>query len=118
MICSASRRLPGDGFTGWIDDHPHQGHRHHPAAGPQPVHRGLPQPSLFDRLPTRPFGDEPYCAGIIRNPSIAALGAAAVLGGDAKSNFIAINRGSVMTSGIDVQLGYRLPTDFPRKNRR
>ena len=57
-------------------------------------------------------GTNPYCAGIIRNPNIAALGAAAVLGGDANSNFIAINRGSVMTSGIDVQLGYRLPTDF------
>lgn len=36
----------------------------------------------------------------------------ASLGGDADGYFQAVNQGSVKTSGIDFQLGYRLPTPF------
>jgi outer membrane receptor protein involved in Fe transport len=34
------------------------------------------------------------------------------LGGDADSNFTAINGGRIETSGLDFQLNYRLPTEF------
>ena len=36
----------------------------------------------------------------------------ASLGGDANSNFTALNVGRIKTSGLDFQLGYNLPTDF------
>jgi iron complex outermembrane recepter protein len=60
--------------------------------------------------------DNDYCQGIFRSPNIFALGANPNLGGDANSNFVAVNRGSVQTSGIDFQLGYRLPTEFVQAN--
>lgn len=55
----------------------------------------------------------PYCAGLARNGgNITGIYLPAVLGGDANGYFQAVNQGSVKTSGIDVQLGYRLPTPF------
>lgn len=56
----------------------------------------------------------PYCAGIARSGNnITGIYLPASLGGDpATGYFQAINQGSVKTSGIDVQLGYRLPTSF------
>jgi iron complex outermembrane receptor protein len=56
----------------------------------------------------------PYCAGIARSGNnITGIYLPASLGGDpATGYFQAINQGSVKTSGIDVQLGYRLPTEF------
>lgn len=56
----------------------------------------------------------PYCAGLFRsNNNIAAIFLPPELGGDpATGYFQAVNQGSVKTSGIDVQLGYRLPTPF------
>lgn len=58
--------------------------------------------------------DSPYCAGIARSGNnIAAIFLPEELGGDpATGYFQAINQGSVKTSGIDFQLGYRLPTEF------
>jgi iron complex outermembrane recepter protein len=59
----------------------------------------------------------PYCAGISRSGgNINAIYLPASLGGDASGYFQAINQGSVKTSGIDVQLGYRLPTEFVSEN--
>lgn len=57
--------------------------------------------------------NSPYCAGTIARAgnNIAALYLPVALGGDG-SYFQAVNQGSVKTSGIDVQLGYRLPTPF------
>lgn len=56
----------------------------------------------------------PYCQGIFRSGNnITGIFLPASLGGDpATGYFQAINQGSVKTSGIDVQLGYRLPTPF------
>ncbi len=56
----------------------------------------------------------PYCEGLFRsNNNIAAIFLPEELGGDpATGYFQAVNQGSVKTSGIDVQLGYRLPTPF------
>lgn len=56
----------------------------------------------------------PYCEGLFRSGNnIAAIFLPPSLGGDpATGYFQAINQGSVKTSGIDVQLGYRLPTPF------
>ncbi len=55
----------------------------------------------------------PYCAGLARNGgNITGIYLPASLGGDASGYFQAVNQGSVKTSGVDVQLGYRLPTPF------
>lgn len=54
----------------------------------------------------------PYCQGIRRVPDISYISLPASLGGDANGYFQAINRGTIKTSGIDFQLGYRLPTEF------
>jgi outer membrane receptor protein involved in Fe transport len=55
----------------------------------------------------------PFCAGLARNGgNITGIYLPASLGGDANGYFQAINQGSVKTSGIDFQLGYRLPTEF------
>lgn len=55
----------------------------------------------------------PYCAGLARSgDNITGIYLPASLGGDANGYFQAVNQGSVKTSGIDVQLGYRLPTPF------
>lgn len=55
----------------------------------------------------------PYCAGLGRaGNNITGIYLPASLGGDASGYFQAVNQGSVKTSGIDVQMGYRLPTAF------
>lgn len=55
----------------------------------------------------------PYCRGLNRSGgNITAIYLPASLGGDANGYFQGINLGSIKTSGIDVQLGYRLPTSF------
>ena len=56
----------------------------------------------------------PYCTGLFRsNNNIAAVFLPEELGGDpATGYFQNVNQGSVKTSGVDVQLGYRLPTPF------
>jgi iron complex outermembrane receptor protein len=57
--------------------------------------------------------NSPYCGSLARSGNnIAALYLPASLGGDADGYFRATNQGTVKTSGIDVQLGYRLPTEF------
>ncbi len=57
--------------------------------------------------------NSPYCAAIGRSGNnITGLYLPASLGGDADGYFQSVNQGSVKTSGIDVQLGYRLPTPF------
>lgn len=68
----------------------------------------------YNDLNTSLNSTSPYCAGLFRqNNNIAAIFLPAALGGDpATGYFQAINQGSVKTSGIDVQLGYRLPTEF------
>jgi iron complex outermembrane recepter protein len=54
-----------------------------------------------------------YCGSVIRSGgNISFLAASPELGGDSTSNFIAVNRGSLKTSGIDLQLDYALPTEF------
>ena len=58
--------------------------------------------------------DSDYCGGIFRSGgNIAAIFLPEALGGDpATGYFQNVNQGSVKTSGIDFQLGYRLPTTF------
>jgi len=52
-----------------------------------------------------------YCDGTFaRTPDIAQVVIPEELGGDG-SYFLAINQGKIKTSGVDVQLGYSLPTD-------
>lgn len=54
-----------------------------------------------------------YCSGVVRSGSnFSFVAVPAALGGDANSNFQLVNQGRIKTSGIDFQLGYRLPTDF------
>ena len=55
-----------------------------------------------------------FCNAVSRSGgNINAVFLPAALGGDpATGYFQQINQGTVKTSGIDVQLGYRLPTDF------
>ena len=55
----------------------------------------------------------PYCSGVVRAGSnFSFIAVPTTLGGDANSNFLAINQGRIKTSGIDFQLAYSLPTDF------
>lgn len=56
----------------------------------------------------------PFCAGLSRSGNnITAIYLPVALGGDpATGYFQGVNLGSIKTSGIDVQLGYRLPTSF------
>lgn len=56
----------------------------------------------------------PYCAAITgnRTPDISQLLIPTTLGGNANGAFLNVNSGQVTTSGIDVQLGYNLPTPF------
>jgi outer membrane receptor protein involved in Fe transport len=57
--------------------------------------------------------NSPYCAGIARSgDAITGIYLPASLGGDANGYFQGANLGSIKTSGIDAQLGYRLPTSF------
>lgn len=54
-----------------------------------------------------------YCSSIVRSGgNISFLAAPATLGGDANSNFVSVNQGSLKTSGLDLQMDYKLPTDF------
>jgi outer membrane receptor protein involved in Fe transport len=54
-----------------------------------------------------------YCGGIVRAGSqYSFVAVPASLGGDANSNFTAVNLGKIQTSGIDIQASYNLPTDF------
>ncbi|NLR69722.1 TonB-dependent receptor [Novosphingobium sp. ERN07] len=55
----------------------------------------------------------PYCSSVVRagsNLSFVAVDSS--LGGDSNSNFLLQNIGGVKTSGIDLQLGYKIPTPF------
>lgn len=55
----------------------------------------------------------PYCSSVVRSGSnFSFIAVDSALGGDANSNFTAINQGKIKTSGIDFQLGYKLPTAF------
>ncbi|TAK07775.1 MAG: TonB-dependent receptor, partial [Rhizorhabdus sp.] len=56
----------------------------------------------------------PFCNAVFRSGgNIAAVFLPPELGGDpATGYFQRVNQGTVKTSGIDVQLGYRMPTDF------
>lgn len=55
----------------------------------------------------------PYCSSVVRSGSqFSFIAVDSALGGDANSNFTAINQGKIKTSGIDFQLGYKLPTEF------
>lgn len=57
----------------------------------------------------------PYCAGLSRGggSDITAIYLPPALGGDpATGYFQAVNLGSIKTSGIDFQLGYKIPTTF------
>lgn len=47
-----------------------------------------------------------------RTPDIASISIPATLGGDGNGYFQSVNQGTLKTSGVDVQLGYSLPTDF------
>ncbi|MFD0847737.1 TonB-dependent receptor domain-containing protein [Sphingosinicella xenopeptidilytica] len=68
----------------------------------------------------------PYCTGdpgvpgaqgVVRAGSnFSYVAVPGSLGGDANSNFLSINQGKIKTSGIDFQLGYRLPTEFVNEN--
>ena len=62
--------------------------------------------------------NSPYCQGITRTPDIASISIPAAIGGDGSGYFQSINQGKIKTSGIDVQLGYALPTDFLVNNSR
>ena len=58
-------------------------------------------------------GASPYCDAIGRSgDAMTGIYLPASLGGDASGYFQFVNAGSVKTSGVDVQLGYRLPTPF------
>jgi iron complex outermembrane recepter protein len=62
---------------------------------------------------TATSGTSPYCSGIGRSGNnITGIYLPASLGGDANGYFQFSNVGSVKTSGVDVQLGYRLDTPF------
>ena len=61
--------------------------------------------------------DNPYCGSVIRSGSnLSFVAVPEELGGDANSNFTQVNQGKIKTSGIDFQLGYRLPTEFVNEN--
>jgi outer membrane receptor protein involved in Fe transport len=55
----------------------------------------------------------PYCQSVVRSGSnFSFIAVPASLGGDSNSNLLFTNTGRIKTSGIDLQLGYRLPTAF------
>lgn len=61
--------------------------------------------------------DNDYCASVVRSGSnLSFVAVPSDLGGDANSNFTQVNQGKIKTSGIDFQLGYRLPTEFVNEN--
>jgi outer membrane receptor protein involved in Fe transport len=59
----------------------------------------------------------PYCSAggssnFVRTPDIAQIVIPEALGGDEDGYFQSVNQGTISTSGLDLQLGYRMPTDF------
>lgn len=55
----------------------------------------------------------PYCSSVVRagsNLSFVAVDSS--LGGDSNSNFLLQNIGGIKTSGLDMQLAYKIPTPF------
>lgn len=56
----------------------------------------------------------PFCNSVFRSGgNIALVSLPEALGGDPNTGYFQqINQGTIKTSGIDVQLGYRMPTDF------
>lgn len=61
--------------------------------------------------------DNDYCSGVVRAGSnFSFVAVPASLGGDSNSNFTLVNQGKIKTSGIDLQLGYSMPTDFASEN--
>lgn len=55
----------------------------------------------------------PYCQSVVRAGSnLSFVAVDSTLGGDSNSNFLLQNIGGVKTSGIDLQLGYKIPTPF------
>ena len=56
----------------------------------------------------------PYCAAVNRSGGniFGLFNIPAEIGGDALGYFQSVNQGVIQTSGVDVQLGYRLPTEF------
>jgi iron complex outermembrane receptor protein len=67
--------------------------------------------------------DNPYCSdgGVSifnRTPDIQSIIIPEAIGGDGNGYFQSVNGGKIKTSGIDVQLGYNLPTDFLVPNSR
>ena len=54
-----------------------------------------------------------FCDGLFRQGgNIAAIFLPASLGGDANGYFQGVNQGGVKTSGVDFQLGYKMPLDM------
>ncbi|AKM10798.1 hypothetical protein AB433_13820 [Croceicoccus naphthovorans] len=61
--------------------------------------------------------DNQYCSYegdsiLSRSPDISFISVPEELGGDGSGYFQNINQGTIKTSGIDFQLGYKLPTEF------
>lgn len=58
--------------------------------------------------------NSPFCQGVFRSGgNIAAIFLPEALGGDPNTGYFQnVNLGSIKTSGIDVQLAYKLPTPF------
>ncbi|MGH8678753.1 MAG: TonB-dependent receptor domain-containing protein, partial [Burkholderiales bacterium] len=55
----------------------------------------------------------PYCQSVVRSGSnFSFIAVAPSLGGDSNSNLLLVNQGTLKTSGIDLQLAYKLPTNF------
>jgi outer membrane receptor protein involved in Fe transport len=68
----------------------------------------------FNDVVASPSASNDFCKALSRQGNnIAAIYLPASLGGDpATGYFQAVNQGNIKTSGIDVQLGYRLPTPW------
>jgi iron complex outermembrane recepter protein len=80
----------------------------------------LPDPQLFIAACFNYLGganpnlanNNPFCTSINRAGGAIGSFSAPPGFGNAQNNYIRINAGSLETSGIDFQLGYRLPTEF------
>lgn len=71
--------------------------------------------SCYGLLPgtnTNLDASSPYCQGFFRTPDILFISLVPELGGDENGYFQFVNQGKIKTSGIDLQLGYSLPTQF------
>lgn len=57
--------------------------------------------------------DSDYCTSVARSGSnLSFVAVPEALGGDENGNFLLQNIGGIKTSGIDLQLGYKMPTEF------